>query len=78
MDRTPHHSLIDLFLQLGLPAEPADIAAFIESHQLRPGQHIADAPFWNESQAAFLRSALLADAEWVVKIDSLAVSLGAG
>jgi hypothetical protein len=78
MDHTPHHSLIDLFEQLGLPAEPEEIAAFIESHQLRPGQRIVDAEFWSESQAAFLRSALLADAEWAVKIDSLAVSLGAG
>lgn len=78
MDRTPHHSLIDLFQQLGLPAEPDDIAAFIESHPLRPGQRIVDADFWSPSQAEFLRAALLADAEWAVKIDSLAVSLGAG
>lgn len=78
MDTTPHHSLIDLFQQLGLPAEPEAIAAFIGSHQLQPGQRISDGAFWTESQAAFLRAALQADAEWAVKVDSLAVSLGAG
>lgn len=78
MDSTPHHSLIDLFQQLGLPAEPQAIADFIDTHPLRPGQRIFDGDFWTESQAAFLRAALQADAEWTEKVDSLAVSLGAG
>lgn len=77
MDSTPYRSFIELFEQLGLPAEPEAIEAFIASHPLSSGQSIADAHFWTPSQAAFLRAALLADAEWAVKVDSLAVSLAA-
>jgi hypothetical protein len=78
MDSSSHHSLIDLFEQLGLPAEPDAIAAFIASHQLQPGLKIFEADFWTQTQAEFLRNALLDDAEWAVKVDSLAVSMGAG
>lgn len=75
MYRAPENRLTTLFEQLGLDPDPQAIAQFIAQHALAPGQNILDAPFWNDSQRAFLRSAIETDAEWAVVVDSLAVSL---
>ncbi|MBF0804746.1 DUF2789 family protein [Neisseria sp. 19428wB4_WF04] len=46
----------DLFLQLGLPAEPQEIAGFIMRHRPLPESvSLSDAPFWNTAQAQFLQ-----------------------
>jgi hypothetical protein len=66
------HSMTHLFAQLGLPALPADIQGFIESH--RPlGAHLGlhEAPFWTSSQAEFLRDQVQDDADWAGVIDRL-------
>lgn len=66
------HSMTHLFTQLGLPSEPADIQAFIESN--RPlAAHFAldEAPFWTPSQAEFLREEVQHDADWAGIIDRL-------
>lgn len=66
------HSMTNLFTQLGLPSEPADIQAFIESH--RPlAAHVAlhEAPFWTSSQADFLREQVQEDADWAGIVDRL-------
>lgn len=75
---TDFHRLCDLFAQLGLPAEPAAVEAFIARHRpLPPGTPVCDAPFWSPSQKQFLREQMHADADWVGVVDSLAVRLSA-
>ena len=71
-----HHTLQDLFAQLGLPDDDASIQAFIEQHRPLPMSiRIFDAPFWSVSQAALIREKLTEDADWSVLIDTLNVQL---
>lgn len=71
MDTNPH-TLSTLFEQLGLPSSDADIARFVAEHRpLDPALDVAQAPFWNVSQAAFLSEALEADAAWAEAVDEL-------
>ncbi|AWI80160.1 MAG: DUF2789 domain-containing protein [Betaproteobacteria bacterium HGW-Betaproteobacteria-13] len=74
----PIHEFKDLFEQLGLPGDKASITSFIDSH--RPLSHdvkLAEAPFWSDSQASFLREELLEDADWAEIVDRLDVALRA-
>ena len=72
----PVHDLSALFQQLGLPADPASIERFIRNHSpLAPTCKLADAPFWNASQATFLREEILEDADWAEVVDQLNVLL---
>lgn len=69
---SPFHSLPKLFAQLGLPAEPEAIEAFITRHSPLPAEFkLADAPLWTASQAAFLKEEILEDADWSDVIDHL-------
>ena len=66
----------DLFTQLGLDSSDEAIESFVAKHRgLNESRHIEEAPFWSDSQASFLRSALLEDAEWVELIDQLNAEL---
>ncbi len=66
------HSMTNLFNQLGLASEPADIEAFIEAHRpLAADLKLHEAPFWTPSQATLLREQVLEDADWVGIIDKL-------
>ncbi|MDR6164696.1 DUF2789 domain-containing protein [Pseudomonas fluorescens] len=68
----PQHSLSALFKQLGLPHDAISIDQFIASHSpLKPDLHLADAFFWTESQAEFLREEILDDADWAEVVDQL-------
>ena len=50
------HSMTQLFSQLGLPAEPSAIQAFIALHRpLAARTALHEASFWTPVQAAFLR-----------------------
>lgn len=74
----PNHRFSDLFAQLGLPCKPNDIAAFLAAHApLADHIKLADAPFWQPTQAAFLREALLLDADWTGPVDQLSAALRA-
>lgn len=65
-----------LFEQLGLPSQDQDIRAFITAHRpLDAETPLAEAPFWNASQARFLSEALAADSDWALPIDRLSQSL---
>jgi len=76
MHDTPHHSFRELFMQLGLPADPQGIQDFIASHRpLADGIRLADAPFWNPNQASFLREEIQHDADWAELVDQLSVAL---
>ena len=71
-----NHSVPELFAQLGLPNEETDIQAFVEAHRPLPGDaRLADAPFWTEAQARFLRQEILEDADWAEVIDQLNLML---
>jgi len=73
------HSLPSLFKQLGLPDDPESIDRFITTHSpLKPELHLADAFFWSESQADFLRGEILDDADWAEVVDQLNVLLRKG
>lgn len=66
------HALGELFSQLGLPDDEPAIEAFIASHRPIPaGTRLLDAPFWSQSQVAFLREKCREDADWVALIDTL-------
>ena len=65
------HNLKTLFAQLGLQNSDNDIRQFLQQHKLAASVAIEDAPFWNPSQASFLRESLKQDAEWCEVIDEL-------
>ncbi|MFM4804810.1 DUF2789 domain-containing protein [Aeromonas bivalvium] len=69
------HDMPALFAQLGLPNDADSLRRFIDCHTLRDGMALADAPFWNASQASFLRESLRDDAAWSETIDQLDVLL---
>ena len=70
------HTLSNLFAQLGLPEEPAAIDAFIAAHRpLGNGVALYRAPFWTETQRAFLKEKIIEDADWAGVIDELNVRL---
>lgn len=77
MDKSNHH-FSELFAQLGLPCDAPGIQQFIATHAPLPAQlRLADAPFWVPAQAAFLREALLQDADWAELADQLSNALRA-
>lgn len=69
---TSVHSLSGLFAQLGLPNSQQDIESFIDKHRPIPqAEPLSKAGFWNESQASFLREAILNNADWAEVVDEL-------
>lgn len=74
----PFHRFTDLFAQLGLPSDSAAIGRFIaQNTPLDDAIRLEDAPFWNASQASFLREKLSADADWSEVVDQLSAALRA-
>lgn len=72
----PIHQFSELFAQLGLPADEQSIRQFIAMHSpLRTDIDLADAPFWTESQAVFLKEEKLEDADWAELVDQLNLAL---
>lgn len=70
------HTMHDLFDQLGLPSEEAEIQQFVARHRPLPqDMALADAPFWTPAQAQFLREQLNRDADWAEVVDQLNMSL---
>jgi hypothetical protein len=73
---THNKDMSTLFEQLGLASDEASIESFIEAHRPLPDElKVSAAPFWSESQAAFLKEEILADADWEPIIDELNVRL---
>jgi len=72
----PIHPFSELFAQLGLPSDETAIRQFIAAHSpLRPDIDVADAPFWTDAQAAFLKEEKLEDADWAELVDQLNLAL---
>lgn len=66
------HTMSNLFAQLGLPSDPADIEDFIAAHRpLGDGVALYRAPFWTAAQRAFLKEEIIEDADWAGVIDEL-------
>ncbi|WP_214000290.1 DUF2789 domain-containing protein [Arsukibacterium sp.] len=72
---TSQHNMSNLFMQLGLDNEPEAIKRFIGRHKLPAEVALADAPFWNQAQASFIRESLKEDADWAEIIDELNTQL---
>ncbi|MBK3529850.1 DUF2789 domain-containing protein [Streptomyces sp. MBT67] len=71
MEQHNHH-FSELFKQLGLPESPTEIERFITTHSpMNDDVKLLDAPFWNDSQRAFLKESYADDADWVPMIDQL-------
>ena len=69
-------NMTNLFQQLGLPSEPAEIAQFVAQHRPLPDDvKLADAKFWSAGQAQFLREQIQIDADWAEVVDQLSVML---
>jgi thiol-disulfide isomerase/thioredoxin len=71
-----YHRFSELFAQLGLSREPADIRDFIKRHSPLPAERrLEDATFWSAAQAALLREKLMEDADWAEVVDQLNAAL---
>lgn len=66
-----HHSLSQLFDQLGLDSDYHSIENFISQHPLHGDTALSKASFWTTAQATFLRESYTQDADWVEVIDQL-------
>ena len=72
------HTMSSLFAQLGEPGDEAAIALFMASHRPLAGSvQLHEAAFWSPSQAAFLRQAILDDADWADVAEALNAQLHA-
>ena len=73
MDTTTHHTLAELFAQLGLPNSLSEMHQFVVRHRALPlTLNLSGAPFWTPSQVAFLREHWQADdGDWALQIDEL-------
>lgn len=75
MDISPK-TLKTLFEQLGLPGEGDAIERFVNTHGPLPSDRpVWEAPFWTESQQAFLKESLESDADWAEAVDELSALL---
>lgn len=74
---TTEPNMTNLFLQLGLDAGEADIAAFIRQHQLPLDVKLSHASIWSESQRQLLSESLQRDADWAPVVDELNEALHA-
>ncbi|MCO1333637.1 DUF2789 domain-containing protein [Microbulbifer sp. OS29] len=71
METTGHHTLKDLFSQLGLASEDAQIHEFLVTHFLYRHEKLSAASFWSDGQREFIESAILDDSDWCVAVDEL-------
>ncbi len=65
------YTMNELFAQLGLDCDDAAIEAFIAAHQLDEDTKLKDAPFWNDSQRAFITEEFHKNAVWALVLDEL-------
>jgi hypothetical protein len=69
---TQHHSLSDLFSQLGLPNDSQAIDHFIQKHHMDSVNQTLEAlPVWTTAQKQFLIDARSEDADWAEPVDEL-------
>ena len=67
-----HHSLDELFAQLGLNSDPDAGEEFVSNNRPLPNEvALYRASRWNSSQRAFLKEEIIGDGEWALAIDEL-------
>ena len=67
-----HHSLSELFEQLGLDGSDHAIQTFVKNHKIKDNsQTLGGAPFWNENQSNFIRESWGEDSDWATAVDEL-------
>lgn len=71
METTGHHTLQDLFAQLGLDAETDAIEDFLARHRLAGEDRLEQAGFWSDGQRKFLHDAIAEDSDWCEVVDEL-------
>jgi len=75
MDRS-NHDMTGLFAQLGLKNSVQEIESFIATNRGIPvNMELADADFWSQGQAQFLKEAIMLDSDWSEVVDSLDAQL---
>lgn len=72
---TSTHTMMTLFMQLGLPNSSKSIDAFFYNHHLPKEIPLAQAAFWSAGQAQFIREALEQDSDWAEVVDQLDAQL---
>lgn len=67
-----HHSLEDLFAQLGLNSDAESIENFISYHRPLPNEvALYRAGLWSSAQRNFLKEEIIGDGDWALAIDEL-------
>lgn len=73
---TTHHTLAELFKQLGLGNDRKSIESFLKAHRpMNASTRIEDAAFWTPSQSHFIKEQLANDADWAELLDQLSLAL---
>lgn len=73
---TAHHTLAELFKQLGLAHDRKSIELFLKTHRpMNAATRIEDASFWTSSQSHFIKEQLANDADWAELLDQLSLAL---
>jgi len=71
-----HHSLEDLFAQLGLKSDLESVEKFISQHRPLPNDMaLYRAPIWSSTQRTFLKEEIIGDGDWALAIDELNMRL---
>lgn len=65
------YTMNELFAQLGLDSSDEAIEKFIANNQLDDETTLKNAPFFNESQRAFVKEEWKQDAVWALVLDEL-------
>lgn len=65
------YTMNELFAQLGLESSDEAIEQFIAQNQLDEETNLKNAPFWSDSQRAFIQEEWKKDAVWALVLDDL-------
>ena len=65
------YTMNELFAQLGLDNSDEAIEQFIADNQLDEETSLREAPFWSDSQRAFINEEWKKDAIWAITLDEL-------
>lgn len=65
------YTMNELFAQLGLESSDEAVEKFIADNQLDEETNLKNAPFWSDSQRAFIQEEWKHDAVWAMVLDEL-------
>lgn len=70
-----HHSLNELFKQLGLQSDDEAISVFISSNKSIDNKRLHQLEIWTSTQSDFIKECLENDADWSGIVDELNIRL---